>query len=167
MWSLRFPDFLVQELGVSRTRWDITFDRKYTTRRSDLQYMNPDNWLFKYWLDISSQYDFKGVCASLANLNNLALIAGIIRWQNIQGKRIRQELVIFDSHSNRANLNPRWVENWLLQAQLEDSKHFCDRHVAEKLFNTVEDAVNTIVRDKMSSNLLPEEPQWIAAGYGN
>ncbi len=168
VWSLRLPENIISNLGIKKSRWDITFDRFYLERRRDLLYMSPENWLFKYFLDSTLDYSFKGSCSKLDYLSNKAFFAAILRWQNLRGNRIRQELVFIENDENQSAFNSEFLKKWLIKSQ--DQKDFNQensRELNKSLFIQAENSINHYLIKKCSSNLLPEEPQWIAAGLSN
>lgn len=167
VWSLRFPETLIEELGITRTRWDITFDRGLAAKRKELLYMNPDNWLLAYWFKHATHYDFKGTCSLVTDLSGEAVIASIIRWQNRQGKRMKQELTLFSIVSHQTEVNASWVSQWLLQPQREVVGEFISRDQASGIFEQTESALGQLMKNKMPSNLIPELPQYIAACANN
>lgn len=95
VWQIKLPDGLAQELGVKRTRYEITFDRFVATNRSHCEMMDLDNFIFKYLLGRAKSYKFGGLSAAHLrdDLTGEAVICGFLRWQSSMGVRQKQEMV--------------------------------------------------------------------------
>lgn len=163
VWSLRLPEAMTDELGINRTRWDITFDRGLAAKRKELLHMNPDNWLLAYWLKKATHYDFKGTCSLATDLSGQAVVATITRWQNKRGSRMKQELALLSATTNQVDVNPEWLSQWLLQPQGEVIGQFINRNQASKIFKQAQSAITELIKNKTGGNLMPEFPQYVAA----
>ena len=52
--------------------------------------------LFRYFIEKAKGYDFGGICAGLTGLQGRALMTAVLRWQNDQGMRMREEYMAME-----------------------------------------------------------------------
>jgi hypothetical protein len=57
-----------------------------------------DSFLMQYLIEKAKSYDFMGLTAVLKteSLRGKAIITGLLRWQNEQGNRMRQEYTAYE-----------------------------------------------------------------------
>lgn len=168
VWQLRYPDTVMNDLGVSRSRWGITFDRYIASRRQDLLPMNVDDAFFRYLLERATHYDFGGVtalAAGAAGEEGQALLAAVARWQNDRGRRARQELAFIDIRKARAYLNPEWISEWLLQPQYGVDAVPPTKEQAMEAFALAEQRIDRMLVTHANKVLLPEQPQWLTGSW--
>lgn len=166
VWEIRLPEHVQRSLGLTRTRWAITFDRALAARKRELVLMNIESWLLDYLLNQALAYEFGGVSASIkATKGGAALLGAVARWQNESGRRTRQELCVIDVRKGSSPVNPVWLGDWLLapQAPLSGGKPSKDH--ALEIFSAAEKAVTDFLISRSSSRLLPDAPQWIVGGW--
>lgn len=165
VWQLRYPDAVMRDLGISRSRWGITFDRFIAARRQDLLPINIDNPFFRYLLEQATRYDFGGVTTLASGLEGEALLAAVARWQNDRGRRARQELALIDIRDACAHLNPDWISEWLLQPQLGVNATPPAKEQAVAAFALAEQRLDGMLATHTNKALLPEQPQWLAGSW--
>lgn len=164
VWQLRFPENILDEVGITRSRYGITFDRMIAARRQEFMHMNIDSWLLQYLLDKATSYDFGGVTALCTNIRRQALIAAIARWQNDRGKRARQELTVIDVE-NDAQMNPEWLNDWLCEPQPSVNSDPPDRESAKAVFQLAEQCIEKMLQKRSGGALMPDQPQWVTAAW--
>lgn len=168
VWELRLPESIMKELGVSRQRWAITFDRMLAARRSDLMHMNMDCWLLQFLLQRATEYDFSGVTSLSRGLGGKAQVAAIARWNTLRGRRARQELAVVEiDESGRSTVNSSNVGDWLCQRQVASAGNPPAPDEAKQAFDAAEMAVHERLEQRKSQKLLPDEPQWVAAAWNS
>jgi len=116
IWHIKLPEEIATELGVRKTRWEVTFDRKLHTHRGNCEMMDLDNFIFKFLLDKAKSYDFGGLSTSVISVNDLegAVVCSYLRWQNSSGVRQRQELVAVQVQANqKSEINTLAFCDWL------------------------------------------------------
>ena len=164
VWQLRLSQNVMDEVGVNRSRFGITFDRMISARRQEFIHMNIDSWLLQYLLDKATSYDFGGVTALCTNIKRQALIAAITRWQNDHGKRVRQELTVVDVDNN-AQMNPEWLNNWLCEQQHPVEADPPDKESAKAAFQLAEQCIEKMLQQRSGGALMPDQPQWVTAAW--
>src|SRR5690606_10946563 len=111
-------------------------------------------------------YDFGGLAAVVQGnaLDERALFGAMLRWQGLQGKRMRQEFVTIQVREGRALLNTAGIGQWLLQpAQSAELKPTPELNKA--LFACAEHAVSQRLASVSNRYLIPENLQWATAGW--
>jgi hypothetical protein len=93
--DLRLPESLVSHIPGVRQRQRITFDRSLATDCEDIQMMDLGSSLFRYFMEHAKSHQFDGICAGVAELPAQSVMTGLLRWQNEQGVRMRQEFTAF------------------------------------------------------------------------
>ncbi len=164
IFDIRLPDNLCEELNI-RQRLRITTDRELAARRSDIHMMDFYSSLFTYFLEKAKSYDFGGNCASIGDVEGRALISAILRWQNDQGMRMRQEFTaVLINEDGRIAVNSEEVSQWLLKPAV-DATYSGSREVAKKIITLVEDALDKRLGKVSNADLHPENRQILAAGW--
>ena len=77
--------------------------------------MDLESPLFLYMLDIAGSYGFDGRVAKICGPgNSVAVITAMLRWQNDQGKRMRQEYIAcLVKDDGSVGTNPEEFVEWL------------------------------------------------------
>lgn len=164
IWDIKLPDELCQKLGLKQ-RWRITIDRDLAVRRQDVQVMDFDSPLFNLFFDQAKSYDFAGICASLKGLDGQALITAMLRWQNDQGMRMRQEYTaLLVDESGKTETNPESFSQWLLIAG-KDGNSAGDKDQAAILINAAKKAMDKRLGEVSNADLHPENRELINAGW--
>lgn len=164
IWEIKLPDELCQKLELKQ-RWRITLDRELAVRRPDVQVMDFDSPLFNLFFDEAKSYDFAGICASLKGLDGQALITAMLRWQNDQGMRMRQEYTaLLVDESGKTETNPESFSQWLLIAG-EDGNSTGDKDQAAMLINAAKKAMDKRLGEVSNADLHPENRELINAGW--
>ncbi|OBT04690.1 helicase [Shewanella sp. UCD-FRSSP16_17] len=165
IWQIKLNEPIATELGVRRTRWQITFDRTIHASRGNCEMMDLDNFLFKYLLKKAKSYEFGGLTASIGSTPQLegAIICSYLRWQNTLGLRQRQELVAFQvDQGKEAALNTQDFCDWL---KTDDILYFDNnRNDLKELFQVAKVKSSEVLKAKSNQLLHPESIHPIAAG---
>lgn len=162
---IRLSEQFVEELGLRGQYHRVTVDRDLAATRPDVQMMDMDNPLFRYFLERAKAYRFDGRVAALANLGGAALVTAMLRWQNDQGVRLRQEFGAFlVQHDGRVESNPDKFSEWLL-AVARDGTPGGNRDEARPLLESAETALGRRLGDVSNQDLHPEGRQLVSAGW--
>lgn len=167
VWQIRLPENVVTDLGLGRTRWEITFDRYLHANRVNCEMMDLDNFIFKYLLVKAKSYAFDGLTASMEKTPELegALVCSYLRWQDVQGLRRRQELVAIQVSKNKSTiLNSQDFCAWLKNNETIFSENLNGKDNLSEIFNKVELACADLLKRKSNYLLHPEGVQPIAGG---
>lgn len=167
IWHVRLSEELTQELGVKKSRYEITFDRSIASSRDQCEMMDLDNFIFKFLLLKAKSYSFGGLSAAVFGngLNGAAVVCSYLRWRNAIGTRQRQELLAWQVDSSGAVVsNNSEFGEWLKKdAQLQLSE--TDKEKNKILFSRVEEAANKVLKSKSNQFLHPEGIHPVAAAW--
>lgn len=165
IWQIKLNDAIATDLGVRKTRWQITFDRTLHSSRGNCEMMDLDNFLFKYLIKKAKSYEFGGLTASIGKSTRLegAVICSYLRWQNSLGLRQRQELVALQINQDKeVALNTLDFCNWLKD---DDVSYFeSNRQDLKDLFQVAKIKSAEVLKTKSNQLLHPESIDPIAAG---
>ncbi|EHZ7428702.1 DEAD/DEAH box helicase [Vibrio cholerae] len=164
IWQIKLNDAVATDLGVRRTKWQITFDRALHASRENCEMMDLDNFLFKYLLKKAKSYEFGGLTASIGKASQLegAVICSYLRWQNSLGLRQRQELVAIQvCQDKEVALNTQDFCNWLKNDNI--SYYESSRRDLKELFQVAQVKSEEVLKAKSNQLLHPESIDPIAA----
>ncbi|MFO4747832.1 helicase-related protein [Vibrio cholerae] len=164
IWQIKLNDAVATDLGVRRTKWQITFDRALHASRENCEMMDLDNFLFKYLLKKAKSYEFGGLTASIGKVSQLegAVICSYLRWQNSLGLRQRQELVAIQvCQDKEVALNTQDFCNWLKNDDI--SYYESSRRDLKELFQVAQVKSEEVLKAKSNQLLHPESIDPIAA----
>ncbi len=159
--DLRLPEDISKEIIGRRTRIQITLDRDIAAIRKEIDVMDFDSPLLKYFLRKAKEHRFDGRVATVGGMDGKALLTVMLRWQNDQGMRIRQEFsaLLIDDQGN-LNLNPSSFGEWLLK-KTQDGKNRIAAWDRETLYYGSEKYIQQRLASISNSDLHPESMQWI------
>lgn len=165
VWDIRIPEDLTADLHGKRTRMRITFDRVWGANRPDIQMTDLQSSLMQLLLRKAKAYVFGGQVAPLAGLNGAAVLTAILRWQNDQGRRMRQEYTVARVQENaRVDTNPQDFAEWLLKPAFDGELH-PDKPTAKSWFQAAENATDKRLGAVSNTDLHPENRQWVSGGW--
>ncbi|BBL73696.1 helicase [Methylomagnum ishizawai] len=169
VWDLRIPEQLREHLNMgAKQRLSVTFSRELAVRRSEYQMMDFDSPLLRYMLYTAKSYDFDGLTAKIAGLPGQAIVTAILRWQNDQGARMRQEYIaalVYSDPAREAETNPRELISWLLQPLTETPAILINRETAKELRKKAYEAFDRRLSVISNADLHPESRQMINAAW--
>ncbi len=164
--DVRLPETVAKELHSSRTRWKVSFDRTWAASRPDVHALDLSSPLMRLLLKTARQHDFKGHAASPANLSGGAILTAILRWQNDQGRRMRQEFAAARvQEDGRVEMNPREFTDWLLSPS-EDGSHLPAPMTMKPLLEAAHRAADQRLAALSNADLHPESRQWVSSAWG-
>lgn len=163
--EIELPEPLLAELPGWRPRERITFDRAWGASRTNVRVLDLDLALVKLLLAKAKELRFGGLFAKVSGLPGDALATMILRWQNAQGLRMRQEFVAMQLLSDgRSQRNSEAFSRWLL-SPARDGGRAHDREQAKALLDSVKNVSDRRLSEVSSRDLHPENRQWVAAGW--
>jgi len=166
VWDLRIPPELEGELSGRRTRMRITMDRVWGASRPDIQMMDLSSPLMQTLLRKAKAYDFGGQVAALHRLGGDAVLTAILRWQNDQGRRMRQEFAVAWVRENgHVETNPEAFADWLLEPAVNVAQTIPDREHTKRWFEAAEQATDRRLGEISNVDLHPENRQWVSGGW--
>ena len=163
--TVRIPDNLVENYALKRSKAVICFRRAMVAGHRKREMMDFDSFFFKMLIAEAKRYRFDGRVAGLEGMDASALITAVLRWQNDQGVRLRQEYAAEAVHQNGSvEHNPEWFSKWLM-APISDRKidHSQDR--GTYFLKKAEKAMHNRLADISNQDLHPESIQPLAAGW--
>ncbi|PXF30057.1 helicase [Pokkaliibacter plantistimulans] len=166
---IRLSEQVMHEMGLSMKasqRMDVTLDRMLAVNRPDTHMLDLNSKLMQYLLGKACEHDFGGLTARLKapELGEGVLLGAMLRWQDPQGKRMRQEFVAIQVNLGKAKLNPVKASQWLL-APAEYSTQSPSTDTSKLLFNTAEEMAHQHLANTSNRYLIPENLEWAAAGW--
>jgi len=167
LWHIRLPEAVQSALGVTRGRYEVTLDRILAVNRPNTHMLDLDSFLMQYLLQQAKSYDFGGLSAVIRGSlpDTAAVLTSLLRWQNDQGQRRRQEYTAFSvDDGGQVQVNPTAFGDWLKQPadtgavaiDLEHNKHW---------FDVAEQAADRRLADVSNRHLHPENMQWISGAW--
>lgn len=164
LWHIRLPESTQAALGVTRSRYEVTLDRILAVNRPNTLMLDLDSFLMQYLLQQAKSYDFHGLSAVIRGdlPDTAALLTSLLRWQNDQGQRRRQEYTAYGiSTDGRVSVNPDSFGEWLKQPA-ETGSVISNREQNEQWFNNAERAADQRLAAVSNRYLHPENVQWIS-----
>ena len=166
IWQIRLPEDLQAELGVTRSRYDVTLDRSLGASRNNTHVLDLDSFIMKYLITQAKSYQFMGITGVLQDTNQAgAYITNILRWQNDQGARRRQEFTVYGlSKTGQVSINPDHFSDWLKQPAAT-GKVASDREQNKACFASVEKAAHQRLNEVSNQKLHPQNYQWVSGAW--
>ncbi len=165
---IRIPNEIASELALRGKYMRITLNRELAALRSDIHMMDLESPLFLYMLEKSRSYSFDGRVAKINGINDTAAVmTAMLRWQNDQGKRIRQEYVAcLIKNDGHVETNPEEFVEWLKKPATTGSMTG-DRETARRIIKTASSSMNDRLSEISNVDLHPENMQLVTACWGN
>jgi len=164
--TVKVPDELIEIYSLKRPRISICFRRELAVRSREREMMDFDSFFFKMLVSEAKHYKFDGRVAGLEGLKAPAVITAVLRWQNDQGVRLRQEFAAEAVHQNGSvEHNPEWFSKWLI-APVLDRKVDHSRDSGKYFLEKAEKAMHSRLADISNRDLHPESIQPLTAGLG-
>ena len=165
VWKLDLPDTIRNDLALRNQTIIVTLDRDIAARRKNIHMMDLNFHLFNYFLKTAMKYSFDGRVCRIKDLDGSALIMAILRWQNDQGIRMRQEYLATLVKENGENeQNSKTVSNWLNNSA-QDGQKMVDTIAGETLLDSVKDTIDQRLDFISNNELHPEYRQIVSAAW--
>jgi hypothetical protein len=165
VFQLEFDDSCKRELGLKNKRLRITFDRRVASRIPNIHILDMESHVLKWFLSEARQYEFSGLHANISGLNATALVTSMLRWQNDQGARMRQEFAVALVRPDKSiELNPDDFSVWLEQpAEQTDVQPVLTD--ARSTIEELEQVLESRLGDSSNSELHPENIQLLSSAH--
>jgi len=162
---LRIPRDIQNELSLAGRIIRITLDRDIASRRPDIHMMDLSHPLFNFFIASAKKYSFDGRVCKIGNITGDALVTAILRWQNDQGMRMRQEFwAVLADKNGKAEANTKEISNWLF-TPAADGVYVGNRDTADTLFSIANESIDDRFSQKSNTDLHPENCQVVSAGW--
>jgi hypothetical protein len=94
-----------------------------------------------------------------------AVLTAVLRWQNDQGRRMRQEFTALQVRKDGSvETNPEAFVGWLL-SPASDGAHVPDRAVTQPCLDAAGSATEARLAEVSNADLHPESRQWVSGGW--
>jgi len=171
-WRLRFPVHLKERFNLARAIHTITFDRELARNREDFEFISYSSDLFMTLIDIASSIEFGGKLASTSckkTSRKSIIYAALLRWQNVDGRRMSEEFSLFLDDTGEIRLNPEEVKEWLLQDSEDVSPPAYDKELNRQRFFELQNHCAHRLGRNMVAGLIPERIDpisilWVSKG---
>ena len=99
------------------------------------------------------------------DLDDVAILTSLLRWQNDQGQRRRQEYTAYGiTADGRVSVNPEFFGEWLKQpSQTGDVE--IEREQNKHWFAAAEQAADRRLAEVSNQHLHPENNQWVSGAW--
>lgn len=167
VWHIRLPEKVQQKIGASRTRYEVTLNRTLAANRPGTHMLDMDSFLMQFLLEEAKSYDFMGLSAVIRdhNLNHVAILTSLLRWQNEQGQRRRQEYTVFGlSSEGSISVNPESFSEWLKKPAATGDVQINKEHNHVWL-KTADQAADSRLSEVSNIHLHPENKQWLSGSW--
>ena len=166
MLTIRLPEEVADKLPQLRKVFQATFDRDIASRRVNLHMLDLDSPLVKYLIVEAKSYDFGGKTAVIKGIEGSVISTCILRWQNDQGHRLRQEFVVCrGNNGGKVEMNPPSFVDWLTERQESGGVLVPDRDESIKYRSSFEKSIGNRLAAVCSRDLHPENKQWVGAAW--
>lgn len=162
--ALKLPDRMRDQLGMRGSSLRVAFDRESFSSRADVQIMDFGSAFFLLLIAAAKDPDFDALTARLRGIDAEALIPAMLRWQNDQGRRMREEYCgVLVRADGSCLVNPDSYQQWLLHGAAEGS-FVISRERARPLREAAEVYMDGRLASISNSDLHPENRQLVGAG---
>lgn len=167
LWHIRLPEAIQQALNSKRSRYEVTLDRQLAAHRPGTHMLDLDSFLMQYLLQKAKAYEFAGQTAVIktADIKGPGIFTSILRWQNDQGNRLRQEFTVYQLLNNgKVETNPPVFGEWLKQPAVTGQISI-DKERNPEFFKKAEQAADKRLAQVSNQYLQPENQQWVTAAW--
>jgi len=166
IWKIRLSESLKDVLGLTKVRWDLTLDRVLAATRPETHMLDLDSFFMRHFLETAKSYDFQGSTAPLiTNLKGQAVINFLLRWQNEEGERQRQEFTALGiSQSGGVQINPPEFSAWLLE-RATNAVVAVDQVSNREHLALGEAAIQKRLSEVSNKYVHPQNSQLVSAGW--
>lgn len=167
LWHIRLPESVQKAIGITRSRYEVTLDRILATTRPGTHMLDLDSFLMQHLIHKAKSYDFMGLSAVIRseNLDGDAILTSLLRWQNDQGQRMRQEYTAYGiAPDGQVTVNPQTFSEWLKQPA-KTGKITTDREQNKTWFAAAEEAADLRLAEVSNQHLHPENNQWVSSAW--
>jgi len=165
VFQLEFDSAVKRELDVKHKQLNITFNRGVTFPSKGLHIMDMESHVLKWLLSEARKYEFAGLHANINGLEATAVVTSLLRWQNDQGARMRQEFAVALVRPDQSvEVNSEDVSEWL-EKPAEDSEVHIDTNDAMRKVEALERVLGERLAVSSNQELHPENMQLISSAH--
>jgi superfamily II DNA or RNA helicase len=158
------PSFLDMIPGL-RGRMVVSFDRLWASNRPQVHLLDIDSALVRHMLQLAKSHNFGGITACLNTNDGSFVTTAVLRWQNDQGRRMRQEFAACScQEEGPVTINPQSFREWLI-SPADGCSSVINRDKAKLLFDRTNQAAQRRLAELSNRDLHPENLEWIGAAW--
>jgi len=162
---IKLPERVMDDIGLRGQHLRITLDRAIAARRKDIHMLDLESPLLRYMLDAAKDYKYDGRVAKIQGLDAHVVVTAMLRWQNDQGVRMRQEFMAQLVHQDgTSSSNPESFVKWLLRPA-QDGENVGTFDKGRELFASATRAFNKRLAEVSNTDLHPENRQPVSAAW--
>jgi len=164
--QIKIPEKVMTELGTRSSYMDITVERETARSRKNTIMMDMNAPLMRYFIKSACSYDFGGKTAAV-HTDQLAgdvFLTADLRWQDLYGRRMKQDFAAFFIKEKHVYQNPKALGNWLL-VKAANGERILDRETNQQLLGLVEMAAQKVLESHSEPNVIPEHFDWVTAAW--
>lgn len=165
VFQLKFPEELRERLGFKATYLRITFEHEYANQTTKASMMDFETAFFCFLVQEAKKLQFDGLLASINGLPGEAIFTSILRWQNDQGRRMRQEFTsTLVNSSGQVATNTSAISDWLLHPA-SDGEKIGNKDRAKILLDAAISSMEMRLGKVANDDLHPENRQLINSAW--
>lgn len=163
---VRLSEPVMQAMGMPEnavSRLDVTFSREVAASRPNTVMMDMEAPLMKFLIAKATHPDFGGLAAAAEAemLGDGVLFGAQLRWQSVQGRLMRRELLMAHIGPQGERENSPEIQSWLLAGM--KSKLPAERPQAGDLFKQLQAMADERLSEMSNAFLIPQSMQMLAA----
>lgn len=166
IWVLKLSDQVMTELGIRKQNLEITTNRRVKINHPQTEVMDLNHPLMQYFIEKATSYEFGGSVAKFISndIDGCAIITAIVKWQNLQGTSIYQDIVTFALDKEGYHLNPSQFSQWLLKPAESCNKPstvVLDYDVGK----TIQKVLNEAIAHKKQETMIPHDQYFLSGAW--
>jgi ERCC4-related helicase len=164
--QIKLPDKVMEELGTRSSVMDITIEREISRSRKNTVMMDMNAPLMRFFIKSACSYEFGGKTAAVSTtlLAGEVMLTANLRWQDVYGRRMKQDFMAFFIKDRKVYQNPKALGNWLIQ-KAENGERILERETNKQLLGIAEIAAQKIMESHSEPNVIPEHFDWVTAAW--
>lgn len=122
--------------------------------------------LMQFFIKTASCYEFGGKTAAVKTnlLGGDVLLTANLRWQDIYGRRMKQDFAAFFIKERQVYQNPKALGSWLLE-QAHTGDRVLPRESNQEFLKLAESAAHKVLESYSEINVIPEHFDWVSAAW--
>lgn len=165
-WRLILPAQLATSIPGLGREPIVTFERALTYESDAINVLDMDHPLVHRLTELAVDYHFEGLSAVITLPEHDHVVTGMLRWQDGQGRRLRQEYVVATRHitGSKALNDPAFL-GWLLEPA-----DTCDLTLQSPVRNIeveqdLDETLDYALASGSRQELHPENKEWLSAAW--
>lgn len=164
--QIKLPEKVMEQLGTRSSYMDITVYRETARGRKNTVMMDMNAPLMQFFIKTASSYEFGGKTAAVKTnlLGGEVLLTANLRWQDIYGRRMKQDFAAFFIKDQQVFQNPKALGQWLLQ-EAQTGDRILSTESNRNFLKLAESAAHKVLETHSEINVIPEHFDWVTAAW--